>query len=166
MTQLINTKGGVIDAKNSLQTTDETTVKRCRKSQSPTIAQRQVKEPDDLAQATTSNGGHTAQAGKNPRHDNASPPTERLFQHRRCRGHSQQQSPSTTGPATKEAKTLPEGFIDIKEMLRRIPVCRKTLWNLCQSEKIPSVKLGDRVIFHWVSVEASLLRKQRGAFQF
>jgi len=58
------------------------------------------------------------------------------------------------------------GFIDEKELLRRLPVSRRTLFSWRTTGKIPSVRLGGRlVLFHWPSVEAALLRMQRGGGQ-
>lgn len=55
------------------------------------------------------------------------------------------------------------GFIDEKQLLSRLPVSRRTLFNWRNSGKIPSVRLGGRrILFHWPSVEAALLRHQRG----
>ncbi len=56
------------------------------------------------------------------------------------------------------------GFIDEKELLKRLPVSRRTLFAWRETGKIPCVKLpgGRRVLFHWPSVEAALLRKQIG----
>lgn len=55
------------------------------------------------------------------------------------------------------------GFIDEKELLRRLPVSRRTLFTWRETGKIPFVRLGGRrVLFHWPSVEAALLRMQRG----
>jgi predicted site-specific integrase-resolvase len=58
------------------------------------------------------------------------------------------------------------GFIDQTELLRRLPISRRTLFNWRFSGKIPYVNVGGRrVLFHWPSVEAALLRHQRGAAQ-
>lgn len=56
-------------------------------------------------------------------------------------------------------------FIDEQEMLRRIPVSRRTLFAWRESGKIPFVRLSGsrRVIFHWPSVVAALLRMQMEA---
>jgi hypothetical protein len=55
------------------------------------------------------------------------------------------------------------GFIDQKQLLARLPISRRTLFNWRTTGKIPSVRLGARrVLFHWPSVEAALLRHQRG----
>jgi predicted site-specific integrase-resolvase len=58
-----------------------------------------------------------------------------------------------------------EAFLDEKQILARIPVSRRTLFNWRESGKIPSVKIGRRNLFHWPSVEAALLRIQKGAVQ-
>ena len=55
------------------------------------------------------------------------------------------------------------GFIDEKQLLARLPVSRRTLFNWRTTGKIPCVRLGGRrILFHWPSVEAALLRHQRG----
>jgi predicted DNA-binding transcriptional regulator AlpA len=59
-----------------------------------------------------------------------------------------------------------KAFIDEKQLLVRLPVSRRTLFNWRAAGKIPSVRLGGRrVLFHWPSVEAALLRMQRGGGQ-
>jgi hypothetical protein len=70
-------------------------------------------------------------------------------------------TPSENTPA-KES-----GFIGEKELLKRLPVSRRTLFSWRETGKIPSVRLpgGRRVLFHWPSVEAALLRKQSGGTQ-
>jgi hypothetical protein len=58
------------------------------------------------------------------------------------------------------------GFIDEKELLKRLPVSRRTLFSWRMSGQIPFVCLdGRRVIFHWPSVQAALLRRQKGGSQ-
>jgi hypothetical protein len=58
------------------------------------------------------------------------------------------------------------GIVDEKEILRQVPVSRRTLFNLRQSGKIPYINLGGRrVLYHWPSVEAALLRQQRGGVE-
>ena len=59
----------------------------------------------------------------------------------------------------KELKTL----LDEKEILARIPISRRTLFNWRAAGKIPTVSIGRRNLFHWPSIEAALLRQQRGA---
>jgi predicted site-specific integrase-resolvase len=58
-----------------------------------------------------------------------------------------------------------EAFLDEKQILTRLPVSRRTLFNWRASGKIPHVKIGRRNLFHWPSVEAALLRQQRGGAQ-
>jgi len=63
----------------------------------------------------------------------------------------------------QNAQSGETGFIDEKELLRRLPVSRRTLFSWRTTGKIPSVRLGGRrVLFHWPSVEAALLRMQKG----
>jgi len=55
------------------------------------------------------------------------------------------------------------GFIDEKQLLKLLPVSRRTLFSWRTTGKIPYVRLGGRrVLFHWPSVEAALLRMQKG----
>ena len=53
-------------------------------------------------------------------------------------------------------------FLDEKELLARIPICRRTCYTWIQQGKLPCVRVNRRKIFHWPSVEAALLRLQRG----
>lgn len=67
----------------------------------------------------------------------------------------------TAPPSTSDA-----GFIDQQELLRRVPVSRRTMFNWRTSGKIPFVSLGTRrILFHWDSVREALLRQQRGGQQ-
>jgi predicted DNA-binding transcriptional regulator AlpA len=54
------------------------------------------------------------------------------------------------------------GFINERELLKRLPVSRRTLFTWVQSGKLPVCKIGRRKIFHWPSCESALLRIQRG----
>jgi hypothetical protein len=58
-----------------------------------------------------------------------------------------------------------KAFIDEKQLLARLPVSRRTLFNWRVSGKIPHVKIGRRNLFHWPSIEAALLRNQKGGVQ-
>ena len=58
-----------------------------------------------------------------------------------------------------------QAFIDEKQLLARLPVSRRTLFNWRVSGKIPHVKIGRRNLFHWPSIEDALLRKQKGGAQ-
>jgi predicted site-specific integrase-resolvase len=54
-------------------------------------------------------------------------------------------------------------FIVESELLKRVPVSRRTLFNWRCSGKLPFVNLGGRRnLYHWPSVEAALLRLQKG----
>jgi predicted DNA-binding transcriptional regulator AlpA len=54
-------------------------------------------------------------------------------------------------------------FINEKELLVKLPISRRTLFNWRSAGKIPCVRLGGRrILFHWPSVEAALLRYQHG----
>jgi hypothetical protein len=54
-------------------------------------------------------------------------------------------------------------FINEKQLLAKLPISRRTLFNWRTSGKIPYVRPGGRrILFHWPSVEAALLRLQRG----
>jgi predicted site-specific integrase-resolvase len=61
-----------------------------------------------------------------------------------------------TAPATGDA------FLDEKQLLARLPISRRTAFTWVQTGKLPCVKIGRRKLFHWPSVEAALLRLQRG----
>jgi hypothetical protein len=64
------------------------------------------------------------------------------------------------GDQTLAGKT---DFINEKELMARLPMSRRTLFAWRTSGKIPCVRLGGRrILFHWPSVEAALLRYQRG----
>lgn len=59
-------------------------------------------------------------------------------------------------------KAMNPEFISQAELLERIPVSRRTLSNWRRSGAIPYVKIGRRILFHWPSVQAALLRSQKG----
>jgi len=75
---------------------------------------------------------------------------------------------TTTAPTIQIASNQPQqpsgesSFITEMQLLEKLSVCRRTLFIWRKSGKIPSVKIGRRVLFHWPSVEAALLRRQRG----
>jgi len=63
----------------------------------------------------------------------------------------------------QQASSGETNFIDEKELLKRLPVSRRTLFSWRTTGKIPFVRLGGRrVLFHWPSVEAAMLRMQTG----
>jgi hypothetical protein len=56
-------------------------------------------------------------------------------------------------------------IVTAKELLHRYPIgCRKSLYNHCKAGSIPSIVLkgGRKRFFHIPSVEAALLRFQKG----
>jgi len=69
--------------------------------------------------------------------------------------------PETIPTATPPKQdSIPDEFIDAKELIKRIPISRRTVFNLRKRKAIPCVNLGDRVLFHWPSVREWLLRSQ------
>jgi len=74
--------------------------------------------------------------------------------------------PTFAGMSNEVLQNMPPSeaaFIDEKELLKRLPVSRRTLFNWRDAGIIPCVRLtGRRILFHWPSVEAALLRMQRG----
>jgi hypothetical protein len=62
---------------------------------------------------------------------------------------------------------LPETaeFIGEEELRRRLNVSRRTIfsWRTTAKSKIPFVKIGRLVRYHWPTVQTFLLRQQRNA---
>ena len=98
-----------------------------------------------------------------------------LAQNLRCMNGEQKDFLSVTPPASagvtdtgiraeqNQTSVGEAGFIDQKQLLARLPISRRTLFNWRTSGKIPCVRLGGRrILFHWPSVEAALLRHQHG----
>ncbi len=56
-----------------------------------------------------------------------------------------------------------KAFLDEKELLKRLPISRRTLFNWRTSKKIPSIVIGRRVLFCWASVVEALRRLEQGA---
>jgi hypothetical protein len=54
------------------------------------------------------------------------------------------------------------GFIEEPELRQRIPVSRRTLYDWRHKGVLPFVQIDRKIIYHWPTVEAALLRKQRG----
>ncbi len=66
---------------------------------------------------------------------------------------------STTIQSQQEAR--PE-IITEAELLRRLPVCKRTLHNWRIVGILPFIKAGKkRVLYHWPSVMGAMLRMQR-----
>jgi len=53
-------------------------------------------------------------------------------------------------------------FITTAELQKLIPVSRRTLFEWRQKGILPSVQLASKVLYHWPSVQAALLRHQSG----
>jgi hypothetical protein len=53
------------------------------------------------------------------------------------------------------------GLWDIGELMRHVPVCRRSVHNL-RKKGLPTIVLGRRLFWHPASVEAWLMRQQRG----
>jgi hypothetical protein len=65
-------------------------------------------------------------------------------------------------PVPVTGESISADFITSKELLRRIPICKKTLSGYVKTGKIPSVRLGGRkLLFHVPSVTEAILRFQR-----
>jgi predicted site-specific integrase-resolvase len=63
-----------------------------------------------------------------------------------------------------EAGPSETGFIDTATLLQRLPISRRTLATWRTNGKIPWVNVtGRRILFHWASVEAAILRQQRNS---
>jgi hypothetical protein len=54
------------------------------------------------------------------------------------------------------------GFMDEKELLRKLPISRRTLGNWKATGVLPYIKIGRRCLYDWASVQGALLRRQRG----
>jgi hypothetical protein len=57
---------------------------------------------------------------------------------------------------------VPAGLIDEPEILKRVPVSRRTWGNWKAKGIVPFIRIGRRCLYHWPSVEAALLRRQTG----
>ena len=74
-------------------------------------------------------------------------------------GETATSTAQTTGAGERSE---PAGFVNESVILGQIPVCRRTLKNWRDQGKIPFLKIGKRVLYHLPSLEAALLRFQRG----
>ena len=59
------------------------------------------------------------------------------------------------------AKTGSSPFIEDDELRRRIPMSRKTAFEWRRKRILPYVQTGRKILYHWPSVEAALLRLQK-----
>jgi len=84
-----------------------------------------------------------------------------------CRCYVARMSKTTacpTGTETALPANAQDGFISERELRQRLPLSGRTLYSMRTSGRLPFVRLpgSRRVIYHWRSVEAALLRQQRG----
>jgi len=77
-------------------------------------------------------------------------------------GPAENAAPIPALPANQSA--LQPQFINFAELSRHVPLCERSLREAIRRGQIPSIRLpgGRRVVFHWDSVQAALLRMQRG----
>jgi hypothetical protein len=67
-------------------------------------------------------------------------------------------------PAAHEFALQNADIIDEREILRRVPISRRTLGKWRIEGKIPFLNLGGRrILYHWPSVLAALLRNQKNS---
>lgn len=80
--------------------------------------------------------------------------------------HIEEQAAPTGKELTRHeliASTPEAGFIDEAEILRKVPVSRRTWGNWKAKGIVPFIKMDRRCLYDWASVKAALLRRQRGA---
>jgi hypothetical protein len=70
----------------------------------------------------------------------------------------------TNNSITKAIETKAQ-IVDEPEILRWLPVCRRTLAEWRRLHKIPFIKIGRRILYHRQHVEEALLRMERGGAQ-
>jgi excisionase family DNA binding protein len=54
-------------------------------------------------------------------------------------------------------------LLTTQEVIDRLRISRRTLHEHVKRGKLPAIKLGARVLYHWPSVLSALLRNQREA---
>jgi predicted DNA-binding transcriptional regulator AlpA len=71
--------------------------------------------------------------------------------------------PAPVNPVIQtSSQTGESSFITEMQLLEKLQVSRRTIFSWRMAGKIPTVKIGRRTLYHWPSVEAALLRCQRG----
>jgi hypothetical protein len=68
------------------------------------------------------------------------------------------------GNRSEVNQTLPSEtrFMDEKQLLRKLPISRRTLGYWKAKGILPYIKIGRRCLYDWESVQSALLRRQRG----
>jgi hypothetical protein len=73
-------------------------------------------------------------------------------------------TPTTIVTEAPKQAVSESSFITEMQLLKKLQVSRRTVFSWRMSGKIPTVKIGRRTLYHWPSVEAALLRYQRGGY--
>jgi hypothetical protein len=68
-------------------------------------------------------------------------------------------------PAVPPQPQCERPFLTCAELQQKIPVSRRTIFAWRKQGWLPSVQNGAKILFHWPSVEAALLRRQIGGAQ-
>ena len=66
--------------------------------------------------------------------------------------------------ATGNQEFTANSLWDMTELMRHLPLCRRSIYNLMR-RGLPHIRLGRRLVFHSGSVQGWLLRQQRGGGQ-
>jgi hypothetical protein len=67
------------------------------------------------------------------------------------------------GPAVPEVSVSRRNFVTTAELQRdSLPLSRRAIFDWRQKKIIPYVQVGSKVLFHLPSVEAALVRLQKG----
>jgi excisionase family DNA binding protein len=77
----------------------------------------------------------------------------------------QHESTTLAAPAGVNTEDQSSGILTTREVLKRLRISRRTLHTHVLQGAIPAIKLGRRTLFHWPTIEAALLRRQRGGQQ-
>jgi excisionase family DNA binding protein len=57
----------------------------------------------------------------------------------------------------------PAGLLTVPELLARLRISRRTLYDHIRKGRVPAIRLGKRILFSWPVVLESLLRQSRAA---
>ena len=78
-----------------------------------------------------------------------------------------QDTGKATGDCPADKKSLPPGFLDFDGLLAVVPLGARTLRAEIKKGRLPVIRLpgGRRLLFHLPSVEAALIRFQRGGIE-
>src|SRR5688572_3944371 len=62
-------------------------------------------------------------------------------------------------PKVKRSFSTSDEIIDVAEFLRRVPIARRTLFNLIKAGRIPCIKIADRLLFDWPALRQAWNRE-------